>query len=74
MNLVSCFTVVCAAGKVELIINVLKQITGHVVSLDTADSASIGKFFQWVTASWCKFNESRRFWEEGYRLKWSSSI
>ena len=31
--------------------NILKQITDNVVSLDTADSASIGKFFQWVTAS-----------------------
>lgn len=44
------FTVACAAGS-GADTNVLKQITENVVSLDTADSASIGKFFQWVTAS-----------------------
>lgn len=44
------FTVACAAGSVADT-NILKQITDNVVSLDTADSASIGKFFQWVTAS-----------------------
>ena len=44
------FTVACAAGSVADA-NILKQITDNVVSLDTADSASIGKFFQWVTAS-----------------------
>src|SRR5688572_18149533 len=44
------FTVACAAGS-GADTNILKQITGNVVSLDTADSASIGKFFQWVTAS-----------------------
>ncbi|WP_025143103.1 vWA domain-containing protein [Pedobacter jeongneungensis] len=44
------FTVACAAG-VGADTAVLKQITENVVSLDTADSASIGKFFQWVTAS-----------------------
>jgi uncharacterized protein YegL len=44
------FTVACAAGN-GADTNVLKQITDNVVSLDTADSASIGKFFQWVTAS-----------------------
>ncbi len=44
------FTVVCAAGS-GADTNILKQITDNVVSLDTADSASIGKFFQWVTAS-----------------------
>jgi uncharacterized protein YegL len=44
------FTVACAAGS-GADTNILKQITNNVVSLDTADSASIGKFFQWVTAS-----------------------
>ena len=44
------FTVACAAGS-GADTNILKQITENVVSLDTADSASIGKFFQWVTAS-----------------------
>lgn len=44
------FTVACAAGNCADA-NILKQITDNVVSLDTADSASIGKFFQWVTAS-----------------------
>ena len=44
------FTVACAAGS-GADANILKQITNNVVSLDTADSSSIGKFFQWVTAS-----------------------
>ncbi len=44
------FTVACAAGS-GADSSILKQITDNVVSLDTADSASIGKFFQWVTAS-----------------------
>ncbi|ENA1795375.1 VWA domain-containing protein [Flavobacterium psychrophilum] len=44
------FTVACAAGS-GADANILKQVTDNVVSLDTADSASIGKFFQWVTAS-----------------------
>jgi uncharacterized protein YegL len=44
------FTVACAAGN-GADTSILKQITTNVVSLDTADSASIGKFFQWVTAS-----------------------
>lgn len=44
------FTVGCAAGS-GADADILKQITDNVVSLDTADSASIGKFFQWVTAS-----------------------
>jgi uncharacterized protein YegL len=44
------FTVACAAGS-GADATILKQITDNVVSLDTADSASIGKFFQWVTAS-----------------------
>jgi uncharacterized protein YegL len=44
------FTVACAAGS-GANTSVLKQITDNVVSLDTADTASISKFFQWVTAS-----------------------
>ena len=44
------FTVACAAGH-SADTSVLKQITDNVVSLDTADSQSIGKFFTWVTAS-----------------------
>lgn len=44
------FTVACAAGS-GADTNILKQITNNVVSLDTADSQSIGKFFLWVTAS-----------------------
>lgn len=44
------YTVACAAGS-GADINVLKQITENVVSLDTADSQSIAKFFAWVTAS-----------------------
>jgi len=42
--------VACAAGS-SADTNVLKQITDNVVSLDTADSQSIAKFFTWVTAS-----------------------
>jgi len=44
------YTVACAAGG-GADTNILKQITDNVVSLDTADSQSIGKFFSWVTAS-----------------------
>jgi len=44
------YTVACAAGS-GADTNILKQITENVVSLDTADSQSIGKFFAWVTAS-----------------------
>lgn len=44
------FTVACAAGN-SVDTSILKQITENVVSLDNADSQSIGKFFQWVTAS-----------------------
>lgn len=44
------FTVACAAGS-GADTSILKQVTDNVVSLDTADSASIGKFFLWVTAS-----------------------
>jgi uncharacterized protein YegL len=43
-------TVACAAGS-NADTNVLKQITSNVVSLDTVDSATISKFFQWVSAS-----------------------
>lgn len=42
--------VACAAGN-NADTEVLKQITENVVSLETADTQSIGKFFQWVTAS-----------------------
>lgn len=42
--------VACAAGQ-GANINTLKQITENVVSLDTADSATIKAFFKWVTAS-----------------------
>ncbi len=44
------FVVACAAGT-GADTSILKQITDNVVSLDTADSNSIAKFFQWVTAS-----------------------
>lgn len=44
------FTVACAAGH-SADTKFLKQITDNVVSLDTADSQSISKFFTWVTAS-----------------------
>lgn len=44
------FTVACAAGN-GTDTKILRQITENVVSLDTADSRSIGKFFTWVTAS-----------------------
>ncbi|WP_447641429.1 MULTISPECIES: vWA domain-containing protein [Chitinophagaceae] len=40
----------CAAGS-GADDSVLKQITDSVVRLDNADSESISKFFQWVTAS-----------------------
>lgn len=42
--------VACAAGS-GADVNVLKQITDVVVSLDTADSATIKAFFKWVSAS-----------------------
>lgn len=42
--------VACAAGR-EADTKVLKQITECVVSLDTADSATIKSFFKWVSAS-----------------------
>lgn len=42
--------VACAAGS-GADSSVLKTITENVVSLDTADGASIEKFFNWVTAS-----------------------
>jgi uncharacterized protein YegL len=44
------FTVACAAGH-NADEGVLKRITDNVVRLDTADTQSISKFFQWVTAS-----------------------
>lgn len=42
--------VACAAGA-GADTSVLKLITENVVSLETADTQSISKFFQWVTAS-----------------------
>ena len=42
--------VACAAGS-DADDAVLKQITDNVVRLDTADSASIGAFFKWVSSS-----------------------
>ena len=42
--------IACAAGP-NADTSVLKQITEIVVSLDTADSSSIGAFFKWVSAS-----------------------
>lgn len=42
--------IACAAGP-SANTNVLKQITEIVVQLDTADSATIKAFFQWVSAS-----------------------
>jgi len=42
--------VACAAG-IGANTNTLKQITENVVSLDTADSATIKAFFKWVSAS-----------------------
>ena len=42
--------VACAAGS-GADTSFLTQITENVVSLDTADSQSIAKFFAWVTAS-----------------------
>jgi uncharacterized protein YegL len=44
------FTVACGAGS-GADTSILKQVTDNVISLDTADSASIDKFFKWVTAS-----------------------
>jgi uncharacterized protein YegL len=44
------YAVACAAGQ-GADSSILKQITDNVVSLDTADSQSIAKFFAWVTAS-----------------------
>ncbi|SFN95043.1 Uncharacterized conserved protein YegL, contains vWA domain of TerY type [Chitinophaga sp. YR627] len=43
-------TVACAAGN-GADVNLLKQITNTVVSLDTADAATIKAFFKWVSAS-----------------------
>jgi uncharacterized protein YegL len=47
---ICCFLLLLVQQVVELI-SMFEQITDNVVSLDTADSASIGKPFQWVTAS-----------------------
>lgn len=44
------YTIACAAGS-GADTSVLLQITENVLSLDTADSQSIAKFFAWVTAS-----------------------
>src|SRR5690606_35510515 len=44
------YTVACAAGS-GADTSILKHITDNVLSLDTADSQSIAKFFAWVTAS-----------------------
>lgn len=44
------YTVACAAGS-GANTSILKQITDNVLSLDTADTQSIAKFFAWVTAS-----------------------
>ncbi|TKG95197.1 VWA domain-containing protein [Puteibacter caeruleilacunae] len=42
--------VACAAGQ-HADTTILKEITKNVVSLDTADSASIQAFFKWVSSS-----------------------
>lgn len=42
--------VACAAGP-KADVSYLKQLTDTVVSLDTMDAASFGKFFQWVSAA-----------------------
>lgn len=42
--------IACAAGQ-GADTATLKQITENVVSLDTADSSTIGAFFKWVSAS-----------------------
>ena len=42
--------IACAAGP-QADTKILKQITEVVVSLDTADSSTIGAFFKWVSAS-----------------------
>ena len=42
--------IACAAGG-GADTDVLKEVTDQVVALDTADSATIGAFFKWVSAS-----------------------
>jgi uncharacterized protein YegL len=42
--------IACAAGP-HADTDILKRVTEVVVSLDTADSATIGAFFKWVSAS-----------------------
>ena len=44
------YTIACGAGS-RADTSVLKKITDNVISLDTADTHSIAKFFNWVTAS-----------------------
>lgn len=55
--------VACAAGK-DTDLSILKKITESVVSLDTADSATIKSFFKWVSASISRSSEKV---EEGGR-------
>jgi uncharacterized protein YegL len=42
--------VACAAGH-KADTTILKQLTGNVVQLDSADTQSISTFFTWVSAS-----------------------
>jgi len=42
--------IACAAGT-KAKEDVLKELTDHVVSLDTTDSATFSQFFKWVSAS-----------------------
>lgn len=50
--------VACAAGP-KADPTQLKRLTEHVVSLDTMDAASFGKFFQWVSETVSKDSQSR---------------
>lgn len=50
--------VACAAGP-KSDPTQLKRLTEHVVSLDTMDAASFGKFFQWVSETVSKDSQSR---------------
>ncbi len=49
-NCKTAITVACAAGQ-GASTSTLQQITENVVTLDTADSATIKAFFKWVSAS-----------------------
>ncbi|MBF0371808.1 MAG: VWA domain-containing protein [Alphaproteobacteria bacterium] len=49
-KLMAGMVVACAVGP-QADTKILKQITEAVVSLDTADSSTIGAFFKWVSAS-----------------------